>query len=247
MPIPNFHKIKKIGVGRYLTKIKYAYIWDEDTQQFVRVWSGSSEVSYYDGDTLLGTEEVEDGADCLHPSVSTAKANYTLYGWATKKNPKPSDRVTSLLADGDAKTLYAIYVPNSIVVVSASVWRDAAENPHYQLNTQDTEYVTGNTVMEASKWYSTGSFEGSTGFSLNKGIYQNASCSMWSGIRDYGETYFDNVLQVKGDGASGYTSKSLNNGYHTIRCYGWANHSDSWAICLLGVTNLTLSNPIAWE
>lgn len=244
MPNLNFHKIKKIGIGRGLTKIKYGYIWKD--AQFKRVWSGASEVSYYDGNNLLGVEEVEDGADALHPSVSTTKTGYTLYGWSNKPNPKPSDRVTEYLADGDPKSLYAIYVPNTLIVVKASVWTDAAGNPNYQLEIQNGDYVNGNTVMNASKWYSTGPFEGSTVFTFNKGVYQTVNATLWSGVRDYGETYIDGIRKRAGDDVHGYDSVQLTNGEHTLRCYGWAHHNDSWAICLIGVTNITLSNPEAW-
>lgn len=243
MPNPNFHKIKKVAVNRYLTKVKGAYVWQDG--EFQRVWSGASEVSYYDGDTLLGTIEVDDGEDVLHPPIETTKGGYTLYGWATAKGSQT--RVTSLNADGNPISLYAIYLPNTVTIVSATLTADAAHNPVYSVHTHDTRYIDVIKV-EASRWYSTGQFSGSVAFTLNKGLYQTCTGTVAERNRDAGYGEIDGYRFAGAeDDSSGAMGVTLAEGRHTLRVEGWCHHSDSWAIAFVGFTNLVLSNPIAWE
>ena len=247
MANPNFHKIKKIAIGRQLTKVKYAYIWKNG--QFERVWSGASEVSYYDGDTLLGMEEVDDGADALHPSVDTTKSGYTLYGWSTKKNPTTDDRVTTYLADGDPKTLYAIYVPNSIVVASGYI----ASFNSFATSKWDSKYVSGSNALHLERTWS--SEEQTATFSLNKGVYQNASVTVSdyygnqdTGNLNVGSARFDGTLLSDWNTHGSSHSKTFNNvanGSHSLQLYV-ISYDYYKQDAIMGVTNITLSNPEAW-
>ena len=74
-------------------------------------------VSYYDGSTLLGTKRYSRGRDVLHPSLTMpTKSGYTFIGWATTNSE--DDWVGTLVATNEPITLYAIYIANSITVVS---------------------------------------------------------------------------------------------------------------------------------
>lgn len=235
-----FHRIKKIASGRHFTKIKEGWVFKNG--EFQKVWSGASEVSYYDGDTLLGTEEVDEGEDVLHPSINTAKSGYTLYGWATTKGSET--RVTSLLATGEPMTVYAIYLPNNLVVASGSVvgglWTS------YSQGIKNAKYISGGlgcTADRAGYYIGGGWANASTSFNLTLGVYRNATIA-WGVAEGQGSFHAFYV-----DGANvGYSAGSkqvTSDGTHTLATEGNTSN-DSWTSTTIGITNITLSNPIAW-
>lgn len=238
----NFHKIKKVAVGQQLTKIKGAYIWDGT--DFVRVWSGASQVSYYDGNTLLGTIEVDEGEDVLHPSLDTTKSGYTLYGWATSKSS--NNRVELLTATGDPIALYAIYLPNTIVVATGTVTNSSGW-VNYIAGQVNSAYVSGGLAASAQRaayYGGAGSAEGSAVFTVTLGRYQNGTIK-WSYATGNGDNQVGKVDGI--EVSSGYGSKSINaSGSHTLYTKGTASDG-SWTSTVVGITNITLSNPIAWE
>lgn len=234
--MPNkFHKIKKIASGEQLTKVREAWIFKNG--EFHKVWSGASEVSYYDGDTLLGTAEVDEGEDVLHPSIDTTKSGYTLYGWATRRNIE--ERVESLNATGDPMVLYAIYIANSITVAQSD-------------RILDSKYVSGAlTVSTTATWNTT---TASAGFTINLGKYQNAqinarvdTASNDTGNLTVGGGNVDGVgitdwLQ---SGRSASKTFNIGNGGHSLGV--WAvSYEDYRQTCWIHTQWITLSNPIAW-
>lgn len=247
MPNLNFHKIKKMGVNRYLTKVKGGYLWDEATQSFYRVWSGASEVSYYDGDRLIGVVDIDEGTDALHPSLDTTKEGYTLYGWSDQPNPTSEDRILTYVADGNPHNLYAIYLPNTLTValstVTPGLW------VQYNKTLQNTKYVSGGLDAQAQGYNTWGGGdnqpkESSNSFVINLGEYRNASITVKFGTGN-GESHrarFDGVSVASGE------IKTVNvgaSGSHTLWAYGEAWYQ-SWCSCVIAVTNITLSNPRAW-
>ena len=238
-----FHKIRKIARGRYLTKVKEGWIFKDG--EFQKVWSGASEVSYYDGDVLLGTEEVDEGEDVLHPSISTTKSGYTLYGWATSKTA--TERITSLLATGEPMKVYAIYLPNSLRVAGCSLstgsWTD------YSNVYVDSKYISGGIVASAQVatygWSHGTSTNASASFTLNLGKYQSGKITARN-VTGNGSNFdmrLDNV-QFTNNTSKAITvnTKSTN---HNVYAGGYAA-ADSWCSCITAITDITLSNPIAW-
>lgn len=209
------------------------------------IWAGASEVSYYDGNTLLGTEEVDEGDDVLHPSFSTSKLGYTLYGWTQTSGS--TTRVTSLTATGEPMTLYAIYTPNTVTAVSNGTITDA-------------EYVSGNVSATAIGNYNQST--ASASFNLSKGRYQTATCTVYAEFDnhntanlDLGDVTFNgvNVLGYDTDGwiswdqgnTSGSQVYNINEGTHTlfVRAIAYNDYSQRGDI---SVSSLVLSNPIEW-
>lgn len=236
MATSNFHKIKKIAANSLLTKVKGGYVWEDG--QFKRVWSGASEVSYYDGNILLGTEEVDEGEDVLHPSFSTTKSGYTLYGWALSSTA--TERITSLVATGEPMRLYAIYLPNTVTVASGTIW--------------DTKYVGGTRSLSLRRTWS--SEEATVVFNLNMGRYQSGTITVGATFQAHdtgnlltGRARLDGVTFLEGDAGAGRTSASrtiaATNGNHSLYLYviSYDNYQQEGYI---GVSNIVLSNPIAW-
>lgn len=239
--MPNkFHRIKKIATGRHFTKIKEGWVFKDGI--FQKVWSGASEVSYYDGNTLLGTEEVDEGEDVLHPAINTAKSGYTLYGWATTKGSET--HVTSLVATGEPMALYAIYLPNSLVVASGSIVQGLWTS--YRQGIKNAKHISGGLGCSADRaGYAVGGgwANASTSFNLTLGVYRNATIA-WGIAEGNGEFHAFYV-----DGANvGYSAGSkqvTTDGAHALATEGNTSN-DSWTSTTIGITNITLSNPIAW-
>ena len=222
-------KIAKLFIGT--NKVKYVY------QGTNKIWSGASVVSYYDGDTLIGTEEVDEGADVLHPSFSTAKTGYTLYGWTHIKGA--DERLETYTATGEPMTLYAIYLPNTLTVVSATL-----DGSNYSPAVINSNYISGGTVVGANKWYAQGHDENTTYFTLNKRQYANASIVIQ-------KTNYESDGWSKGyyDGSQISTgwSGSVAGGSHSMKAETQNDRgSGGWAWCYVGITSLTLTNPTAW-
>jgi len=234
--MPNmFHKIKKIASGGQLTKVREGYYFKNG--EFHKVWSGASEVSYYDGDTLLGVEEVDEGEDVLHPSVDTTKSGYTLYGWAIAKGTE--ERVESLTATGDPMVLYAIYVVNSITV---------AQNDRIL----DSKYVSGALTASATANWNTAN--SSAGFTINLGKYQNAqinarvdTASNDTGNLNVGGGSVDgaSIIDWLQSGRSASKTFNIGNGSHSLGVWATA-YDDYRQTCWIHTQWITLSNPIAW-
>lgn len=238
-------KMKKayIGTGSGMAKLKAGWKWENG--QYVKVWSGATVVSYYDGETLMGTEEVDEGEDVLHPSFSTSKKGYTLYGWSADGE----NRDTELVAQGDTMTLYALYVPNSIVVcVSAESGSSAT------VSTWNTKYMSGAAfVIQESPGPS---LTNTANFGITLHEYQNSTITLWThdytiDEQGYGHDYTGSMGIDGSDTSQYHNGNVLYNwsGNHTMRVHAFPN----WGIgerferVSGGLANVTLSNPIAWE
>ena len=235
--------------GQNLTKIRHAYVFDNgeykklrkawyyDNGEFKQVWSGASEVSYYDGDTLLGMREVDEGEDVLRPDLDMTKSGYTHVGW---KQAVYGDKVLELNATGEPMVLYAMYLPNTYNAVS------------------DSTYVTGATaVSHAETPYYTGhqSWDITKSFVLNMREYQNNSITVVErnlysgGIDDYapwGYGEFDGNNVPKN---SSRTYTNISNGTHTLRTIGQTVDEQvhvNTQETRLYVSSLILSNPTPW-
>jgi hypothetical protein len=76
------------------------------------------------------------------------------------------------------------------------------------------------------------------------GRYQNGTIK-WSYATGNGNNQVGKVDGI--EVSSGYGSKSINaSGSHTLYTKGTASDG-SWTSTVVGITNITLSNPIAWE
>lgn len=236
-----FHKIKKIASGRNLTKVKEGWVFKDGI--FQKVWSGASEVSYYDGDTLLGTEEVDEGEDVLHPSINTTKSGYTLYGWATTKGSET--RVTSLLATGEPMTVYAVYLPNTLTVFSGD-----RVNGSYSVYSKNDKYVSGGFIASATRatyYVGGGSADASASFSINLGVYQQANVSGRGTVGGYGDTYNEHSYYDGSEYTETYFSRTHTaSGAHSLSAHGDSSGNQSYLDVAIWIRSITLSNPIAW-
>ena len=220
------------------SKVKF-YLGDKKVkliyQGSIKVWSGASVVSYYDGATLMGTEEVEEGEDVLHPSFNTAKSGYTLYGWSTTSGSET--RKESLAATGEPMILYAIYIVNSLTVVSAG-------------NILQPQYVSGNCKIDQYIRWSNNNW--GAGFSLDKKKYQSGSIvananfpNAGTGNLEVGRASLDGVQFISAEGgSSGSRNIAANNGSHSLSLF-LISYGDYLQTGNVFVT-ITLTNPIAW-
>ncbi len=237
------NKIKHISFYHNGEMKKIKRVWQYHNGVYRQVWTGASTVNYYDGDTLLGTEEIDENEDVLRPTtIDTSKAGYTLYGW--KASPDAKSRIERLVADGEAISLYAYYVPNTLVIASGTI------NSYgwciYTAGVWDANYINGSAFASAGRaGYYVGGGEavasGSFYIALNE--YQKASISYRcaSGNGEDISYQFDGINRNSGD----YTTIVTRSGSHSMYTRGVTSY-DSWTSSMVGITNITLSNPIAW-
>lgn len=240
--------------GEDLNKIRHAYVfhngefkklrkaWYFKNGEFHQVWSGASEVSYYDGNTLLGVEEVDEGEDVLHPSLDTSKTGYTLVGW---KDAYYGDQVTELTATGEPMALYAMYLPNTLTVASGYFqWDGYGAMVTYYNTRWDSEYLSGSPCANAEQWYREGSFNASAIFTLNKKFYQTATARVGNEVRaSSGSGKFDGINISRGTSIT----RTINNGTHTLYAEGYGGEgTGTWYISRTGVLSIELSNPTPW-
>lgn len=230
------------------SKVKF-YLGDKKVKSIyqgsTKVWSGASLVSYYDGATLIGTEEVEEGEDVLHPSFSTSKSGYTLYGWRLSNND--TDRIETLTATGEPMTIYAYYLPNSNVIASGYISGNSFVQSVWNPN-----YLSGQSALSTYVAWNNKTVSGS--FSLNKGRYGTASVTVsdyfenkGTGNLGVGEARFDGTLigsPIEG-GSRHSKTFTVNAGSHSLSLYV-ISYGDYTQSGVMGVTNITLTNPQAW-
>lgn len=223
-------KVKKLYIGS--TKVKKVY------KGTTKVWNSGYPISYYYGNTLLGVEEVEENADATHPNiVMPTKSGYTFIGWATSNSE--NDWVSEYLVTAPAN-LYAIYIPNTLTVVS----NGSNLNP---------KYVSGTFSAWTDPHWTTGEAGGS--FTLAKGKYGTATCTMYAmfydnntGNLDVGDATFDGDAIIGTwitGGSEGSKSYTIGNGSHSlfVRAVAYDDYSQG---ALVRVSSLVLSNPVAW-
>lgn len=236
MPAARFgsglNKIRKGLFSTGLAKVKAGYMYVSGAWN--KVWSFGSEVSYYDGDTLIGKEDVDENRDVLHPTFTMpTKTNYTFVGWGTSNSI--TDWVDTLVATGEPMTLYALYVPNSNTVESGGTW--------------NTDYASGSYEIAAA---SQGLYDSASGtFNINLRRYQNCSVSFWSerytvDMQGYGHNEGASFT-VDGASYSGSPTISMASGNHS---YSTSAHADwvydKYEKRTIRISSIVLSNPIAW-
>ena len=235
----NLDKLKKGFFGSGLNKLKAGYVYENG--EYVKVWSGATKVSYYDEETLLGIEEIDEGDDVLHPSIVPVKENYTMVGWSTTNSEE--GYVTELTAEGEEMTLYAVFVPDTVTAVVGTVSDD-----NYRASVHNRKYVTGTLGQhDALATGSVGPGWVSAGFDItvSLGFYGKAV------VKSNLQTYW-----IRGDGNPSYTymGNSTTAGRKTKtltsdgRVYGSARVyvDDAYWAATSGVESVVLSEPIAW-
>lgn len=247
----NKDKIRHISLYKdgEFKKIRNAYLYKDGIYQ--RVWTGASIVTYYDGENIMGVEDVDEGADALHPPFSTAKEGYTLYGW--KLAPNDKSRVEQKLGTGEPFSLYAYYVPNTLTVLTGSLsdWY-YYHNINYS-RTINPDYISGTTFLKLSREWS--SEERNVSFYLALNEYQNADVSLQAkympndtGNLSVGNAKFDGQQWSSWNTSgtvNGHTFTGVKGGNHSVYLYVISyNYYDQ--VNAVGVTNITLKNPIAW-
>lgn len=211
-----------------------------------QVFTSASAVSYYDGDTLLGVEEVDEGLDVLRPSIDTSKDGYTLVGWTGYGG---TERFEEKVADGEPMSLYAMYLPNTLVVLTTTIsgWSHDSAGWHvYTSKTYNSKYVNGETEVKMDATWS-GQYSSIVTFTVNKGFYSKAISTINVqhtpqdvGSLDWGNGRLDGVLISKGN-----STHELANGNHTLQSFA-QSYGDYRETVLTCVTDITLSDPIPW-
>ena len=248
-------KIKHISFYHNGEMKKIKRVWQYHNGVYRQVWTGASTVSYYDGNTLIGTEEIDEGNDALRPQhIDTTKAGYTLYGW--KAHPNDTSRLEQLIADGEPISLYAYYVPNTLSVLSASFgnWYHDSGGWHIDYTRSvNNNYLSGVTdVGVDSSWNQR---DASVGFYLALNEYQNATvvvlakyCPADSGGLSAGYASFDGNTWSSWNPAGTNSSNTYSNvrtGNHSLYVRS-ISYDAYWQTNVVGVTSIVLSNPIAW-
>lgn len=241
-------KIKKayVGTGSGMDKLKAGWKWENG--QYVKIWSGATVVSYYDGETLLGTEDVDEGEDVLHPSFSTTKENYTLYGWTTE--PESFTREESLTAQGDTMTLYAIYLPN-VYTVLTGVGSYQSPNFEYTITFIDSNYCGGRFIANAIRaaYIAGGGYqEDNSTFSVTLNGYGKAKIGYTSFVYGYGSTS-NETCRLDGIDvtSSSGTKTTTSSGSHSLHAHGNVAAGSNYLNTGVYISSIVLSEPIAWE
>lgn len=148
-------KISKVFMGN--TKIKKIFYGTD------LVFSGGTAVSYYKGNTLLGTEEVDEGETALSPSSAiTSKLNpgtdNFFAGWSLTDG---GEVVKTLNGNDDIETinLYAVIIPKVLTIYSANVLygdRTSLAEAHYTIWNKSYVDVTGFEYIDASTSWNQG-------------------------------------------------------------------------------------------
>lgn len=192
-----------------------------------KVWSGATEITYKDGDRVIGVQEVEEGQDVLHPSLDLTKTGYTLVGWTLTKGSE--NIIAQLLAPAEPITVYAVYLPNTLVVAQGdvgTVW--------YTQQIKDERYISG--TLGTEKRVTTGNDFVSCTFTVNSGLYQTVS----------GTTKVNGSLSGKsGWHQNEVTPNITKSGTYTVSSIFVAGEQSTYT-CVVGVNSITLSNPKAW-
>lgn len=198
--------------------------WVYKNGAYIHVWSGASVVHYYDNTTLLGTEEVDEGEDVLHPSIDTTKSNYTLVGWSTEPNDL-NKQVTSLVATGEEMNLYALYLPNTRVTSNVCPLSVEA--------TWSDKWAYGSFNVDMGK-YQSGSITAYVSFSSHGTGELRVGYGQLDGVT-FGESQ---------GGGSGSRTIPASNGTHSLAVYvvSYNNYSQYGSASVI----VTLTNPRAW-
>lgn len=231
-------KIKKIYHGS--TKVKKIYFGS------TKVWSSGSEVTYFseDGSTVLGTADVDEGEDVLHPTMVTpTKANHTFVGWVGYGG---TERFETKVANGEPMSLYALFVPNSLQILNASLIVESGDvDPKYTLVSYNNNYIDEVKYAESSSWYNYEYSNSDTKtMHVKIGLYQLMTVQ-GRALKNHNEGggSINNVT------SSGNTVTLTFGADADIVMYCWNRHEwrESWSHTITGCTNITLSNPDAWE
>lgn len=203
------------------------------THDGVKVFSSGTVVSYYNGSSLIGTKEYNEGADVLKPGYSPTKSGYTFIGWSTSKN---GSRLETLTAGSEPITLYAVFAINSLTAVEGHL----AAGPTWVIDSSNPAIVSG-TIVHSNESYGDSS-ENTTYFTVNKGVYSTAKI-VFGGIDWNG----DSVLLFKLDGVNcvADTEYTISGGQHSVYTHVFPN--DHYERKLVGIKSLVLSNPTKWQ
>lgn len=225
--------------GAYIGSNKIKAIYKGTT----KLWSGGSAVSYYNGSTLIGTVEVEEGKDVLRPSLTFSKSGYTHIGWAKTNG---GSVVTSLVATGEPMTLYAVWLKNTATVLSAKVQTIAGTvNPEYVINSYDSAYIA-----DVQYAHAVGSYNYLYSSSDTKSMYVDIGKYQTMTVKAIGGG-FGESLTASIDGTSCITAEATKtySTSRTIELKASGKHSDSgsWHSVICGCTSIVLSNPKKWS
>lgn len=193
-----------------------------------KLYSSGSAVSYYDGATLIGTLDVDEGLDVLHPDLPLNKDGYTLVGWQYNE-----ERVATLAANGDNMALYAVYLPNTLVV-------------YQEGSIHDANYTSGSYRATATgNWNSASD---TANFNVNFKDYQNGAinCYFTMGGVGFGAYYVNGVQNIVYSGTTSIPNIDgiIHNGANSIGADAYAG-SGTLGVSMT-VRRITLSNPRAW-
>lgn len=151
------------------TKLKSFFHGDD------KVWTGASPVSYYEGNVLRATIDVDEGTDVLHPNLSMVKSGYTFVGWALTNG---GERVETLVATGEPMSLYAIFVPDTLVISSFTLRKAQYSTGYFvyiENQHRDSRYLSADPWVHISAWGEGPATADSQTFTLDMKEYQNVS------------------------------------------------------------------------
>lgn len=233
-----FHKFKKVGFDTNVKKVKKIGYYKDGVMH--QVFTSASAVSYYDGNTLLGIEEVDEGLDVLRPSIDTSKDGYTLVGWTGYGG---TERFETRVATGEPMSLYALWLPNTLTVLSATLIQDGTD-PKYTLVSHDSKYISEVKYAESSSWYNYAYSNSDTKTMRVKiGLYQLMTVQ-GKAVKNHNE----GGGSINGVTSGGNTVTLTFDSDTDITMYCWDRHEwrETWSHTIAGCTDITLSNPIQW-
>lgn len=160
------------------------------------------------------------------------KTGYTHVGWTGYGG---TERFETKVATGEPMSLYALFIPNTLVVASGNVSGNH-NDCNYTQTAKDTNYINGSLYAKvAATWSAQTKTENFT--LLKKGYYSTATIKLAMIAGDIQK--LDNVQYHNND------TVEIAVGQHTLTAYAYSGGSDTQR-SIIGIGELKLSNPTQW-
>lgn len=214
-----------IGLGSQ--KIKKTYVGDSKVKKMylgnIKVYSSGGVVTYQVDSGVSYTEEVDEGADVLHPSSFTpSKPGYTFLGW--RENAAASAYVlTNKTMQDETLTLYAVF-QRSFTLTLYNGSAAASQSYHSQYYNNGNVYNPSVSLVQSavSGWSPIGWTTGASGYSIS--VANGGSVTLTGNATYYGCYNRTVTVSYNSNGGSGDMSVSTGTAYlHSLVGYTNAN------------------------
>lgn len=171
------------------------------------------------------------------------KTGYTHVGWTGYGG---TERFETKVATGEPMSLYALWLPNNLVVLTGSIIDRGGYGCNWQELTRNAKYVSGSSYAFATGWYEYNLSNSDTAYlTVNLGEYHLATIIYDSGWYAWGGSSYTSIDDITiGQDATQTKTYSANK---TIKLYASGSHDrQQHHSVVVGASRVTLSNPTKW-